>query len=73
MVKLKEAYFHQLPVIDILINAAGMGIIKNMDVLSFEKTLQVIQITFCAPFSYRTFLPAMKDEKGLIINIRRTR
>ena len=69
--KLKEAYFHQLPAIDILINAAGIGIIKNMDALSEEDFLQVIQNNLYAPFLLlKAFLPAMKDEKkGLIINI----
>ncbi len=68
---LKDKYFIQLPAIDILINAAGVGIIKNMDTLSEADFLQSLHCNLVAPFLLvKAFLPAMKElKKGLIINI----
>jgi short-subunit dehydrogenase len=68
---LKEKYFAQLSSIDILVNAAGIGIIKNMDTLSESDFLQSIHYNLYAPFLLiKSFLPAMKEvKKGLIINI----
>lgn len=68
---LKEKYFSVYPAIDILINAAGVGIIKPIDSLSEEDFLQTIHFNLLAPFLLiKAFLPAMKEaKKGLIINI----
>jgi short-subunit dehydrogenase len=68
---LKEKYFSVYPTIDILINAAGVGIIKPIDSLSEEDFLQTIHFNLLAPFLLvKAFLPAMKEaKKGLIINI----
>jgi short-subunit dehydrogenase len=68
---LKEKYFAQLSSIDILVNAAGVGIIKNMDTLTELDFLQSINYNLYAPFLLiKSFLPAMKEvKKGLIINI----
>lgn len=68
---LKEKYFLELPSPDILINAAGIGIIRNMESLTEDDFLKVIHLNLFAPFLLlRAFLPAMKEtKKGLIINI----
>ena len=69
--ELKEKYFSELSSIDILINAAGIGIIKNMDTLTEAEFLQTLHYNLYAPFLLmKAFLPAMKEvKKGLIINI----
>lgn len=69
--ELKEKYFQQLPTIDILLNTAGIGIIKSMDNLSEVDFLQSLNYNLFAPFLLvKAFLPAMKEmKKGLIINI----
>jgi short-subunit dehydrogenase len=69
--ELKEKYFAQLPAIDILINAAGIGIIKTMDSLDETDFLRSLNYNLYAPFLLvKAFLPAMKEVKrGLIINI----
>jgi len=68
---LKEKYFSQMPCIDILINAAGVGIIKPMDTLSETDFMRSLNDNLFAPFLLlKAFLPAMKEvKKGLIINI----
>ncbi|NOT92980.1 SDR family oxidoreductase [Ferruginibacter sp.] len=68
---LKEKYFQQLTSIDILVNAAGIGIIKTMDTLDETDFLRSLNYNLYAPFLLiKTFLPAMKEvKKGLIINI----
>jgi short-subunit dehydrogenase len=68
---LKEKYFQQYPSIDILVNAAGIGIIKSMDTLDESEFMKTIQYNLYAPFLLmKAFLPAMKElKKGLIINI----
>ena len=68
---LKEKYFSQLSTIDILVNAAGIGIIKSMDTLEEQDFLKTLQYNLYAPFLLvKAFLPAMKEvKKGLIINI----
>jgi NADP-dependent 3-hydroxy acid dehydrogenase YdfG len=68
---LKQAYFAQLPTIDIIVNAAGIGIIKNIDTLTEDDFLNSLQTNLIAPFLIvKAFLPAMKEaKKGLIINI----
>jgi short-subunit dehydrogenase len=69
--QLKENYFSQLAGIDILVNAAGIGIIKTMDSLSETDFLRSLNYNLYAPFLLvKAFLPAMKEvKKGLIINI----
>ncbi len=69
--ELKEKYFQQLASIDILVNAAGIGIIKSMDTLSEDDFLKSLHYNLYAPFLLvKAFLPAMKEvKKGLIINI----
>ena len=69
--ELKEKYFSQFPTIDILVNAAGIGIIKTMDALSEEDFLRSLNFNLYAPFLLvKAFLPSMKElKKGLIINI----
>lgn len=69
--QLKEKYFAALPQIDVLINASGIGIIKNMDTLTETDFLNTLHYNLYAPFLLlKQFLPAMKETKrGLIINI----
>jgi len=57
--------------IDILINAAGVGIIKNFEQLTVEDMRKSIQVNILGPFMVlQAVLPAMKEQKkGLIINI----
>jgi short-subunit dehydrogenase len=68
---LKQHYFSSLSTIDILVNAAGIGIIKNMDTLTEVEFLRSLNNNLYAPFLLlKAFLPAMKEaKKGLIINI----
>lgn len=69
--ELKEKYFQQFNSIDILVNAAGLGIIKPMDTLTEDDFLKSLNYNLYAPFLLiKAFLPAMKEvKKGLIINI----
>jgi short-subunit dehydrogenase len=69
--QLKEKYFSRFAVIDILINAAGVGIIKPVDALSEADFMRSLQENLYAPFLLvKSFLPAMKELKtGLVINI----
>lgn len=69
--QLKEAYFKQFTSIDILINAAGIGIIKPVEQLTDQDFLQSVNCNLFGSFLLvKNFLPAMKEvKKGLIINI----
>jgi short-subunit dehydrogenase len=69
--QLKERYFAINQHIDILVNAAGIGIIKPLENLSEDDFLQTINFNLLGPFLLvKAFLPAMKEaKKGLIINI----
>jgi len=71
MAILKERFFEQYPTIDVLVNAAGVGIIKSSDTLTAEEFMQTINTNLYAPFLLvKAFLPNMKEtKKGLIINI----
>jgi len=63
---------HQLvPQLDILINAAGIGIIKPLEKLSLEDFQQTLTANLTGPFLlFKNFLPPMKEaKKGFIINI----
>lgn len=68
---LRQRYHTAFPTIDILVNAAGIGIIKPMESLSPEEFMATLQSNLIAPFLLmKAFLPAMKEvKKGLIINI----
>jgi len=68
---LKEQYFRVLPSIDILVNAAGTGIIRPLEQLDEALFMQSLQVNLYAPFLLmRAFLPVMKENrKGLVIHI----
>ncbi len=68
---LKDQFFLQYPTIDILVNAAGIGIIKASDDLTEIEFLQTLNYNLYGPFLLvKAFLPKMKEQKkGLIINI----
>lgn len=57
--------------IDILVNAAGIGIIKPMDTLTLAEFTQTLQVNLVGSFLLmKAVLPAMKEaKKGLIIHI----
>lgn len=57
--------------LDIVINAAGIGIIKPLDKMSYDDFDKSIDINLKGTFYlFKSFLPPMKVEKqGLIINI----
>jgi NADP-dependent 3-hydroxy acid dehydrogenase YdfG len=56
---------------DILVNLAGVGIIKSMDNLSLAEFNQSLQTNLVGAFLFvKTFLPSMKEsKKGLIVNV----
>lgn len=60
-----------VPRIDILVNAAGAGVIKPFDQLSLNDLYQMIDANLVSSFNLvKAFLPGMKEaKKGLIINI----
>lgn len=61
----------QIAQLDIIINAAGIGIIKPLDQLTYEDFDQTINVNLKGAFYvFKSFLPPMKAaKKGLIINI----
>ncbi|MCY7291883.1 MAG: SDR family oxidoreductase, partial [Ferruginibacter sp.] len=71
VVALKEQFFSQYDSIDVLLNAAGIGIIKSTDELSETDFLRTLNSNLFGPFLLmKSFLPKMKEaKKGLIINI----
>lgn len=60
-----------MPTVDILVNAAGIGIIKPLETLSEAELMQSLQVNLIAVFHLmQSILPGMKEQKkGLIINI----
>jgi len=56
---------------DILINAAGVGVVKPFDALTYEDFDRTIAANLRGPFNLlKAFLPAMKAaKKGLIVNL----
>jgi NADP-dependent 3-hydroxy acid dehydrogenase YdfG len=56
---------------DILVNLAGIGIIKSMDNLTLAEFNQSVQTNLVGAFLFvKTFLPSMKEsKKGLIVNV----
>jgi short-subunit dehydrogenase len=69
--QMAEGIHAQVPALDIMVNAAGIGIIKPMDTLSLEDFQSTLSSNLVGPFNLlKAFLPAMKEQKkGLIINI----
>ncbi|MDX2048490.1 MAG: SDR family oxidoreductase [Chitinophagaceae bacterium] len=61
----------KIPQIDILVNAAGTGILKPVENLTYLEFVNTIQTNLTGPFLLiKTFLPRMKEaRRGLIINI----
>jgi NADP-dependent 3-hydroxy acid dehydrogenase YdfG len=71
-VKIMADSIHAMvPQIDILINAAGTGIIKPLETLTAEDFITTINTNLLGSFFLvKYFLPKMKEvKKGLIINI----
>jgi short-subunit dehydrogenase len=68
---LKDRFFTQYPTIDIIVNAAGVGIIKQSEELTETEFLRTLNYNLYGPFLLvKAFLPNMKaQKKGLIINI----
>lgn len=71
MEELAATVLRQLGTPDILINLAGIGIIKPLEQLSLDDFSQSIQTNLIGAFLFvKSFLPAMKEvKKGLIINV----
>jgi NADP-dependent 3-hydroxy acid dehydrogenase YdfG len=65
------AIHQQIPALDILVNATGVGIIKPLEQLSYEDFDHTLNVNLKGTFNLlKNFLPAMKTTKeGLIINI----
>lgn len=65
------AAIQQETTLDILINTAGIGIIKTIDSLTTEDFLKTLQVNLIASFWVtKAVLPAMKEtKKGLIIHV----
>lgn len=63
--------FAIVPKIDIVVNAAGIGIIKPIDALTGEEFSRTIDVNLKGTFYlFKAFLPAMKEaKKGLFINL----
>ena len=66
-----ENIHQQIPAIDILINAAGIGIIKPIENLTEQDFMQTVQVNLAGAFYLvKYFIEPMKiAKKGLIINI----
>jgi len=69
--EMAEKIFAKVDKIDVLVNAAGIGIIKQMGKLSSDDFSKVVDVNLKGAFHLiQAFLPAMKDaKKGLIVNI----
>lgn len=68
---LADSIHSVIPQLDILINAAGIGIIKPLENLTNEDLLNTLNSNLISAFLLvKAFLPKMKEAKrGLIINI----
>jgi short-subunit dehydrogenase len=68
---LKEKVAAVFSVVDVLVNAAGVGIIKPVEQLTDTEFLRSLNYNLYGPFLLvKAFLPGMKEQKkGLIINI----
>jgi NADP-dependent 3-hydroxy acid dehydrogenase YdfG len=71
IVAMATAIHSQVPQLDIMVNAAGIGIIKPLEQLSLAEFQQSLSTNLVGSFLLvQQFLPAMKTTgKGLIINI----
>ncbi len=69
--RLKAAFTAVFSQPDIVINTAGVGIIKPMEQLSPEEFITSFMVNLFAPFLLmKAFLPLMKEQKkGLVIHI----
>jgi len=69
--RVAAAIHQQVDSVDVLINAAGIGIIKQLDALSHDDFNRTIDINLKGTFNLlKAFLPPMKEaKKGLLINI----
>lgn len=69
--RMKEVVLENMGAPEILVNAAGIGIIKSMDQLTEQDFMQSIQTNLLGSFLLvKAFLPFMKEaKKGLIINV----
>ena len=69
--KMGNFYLNKHGVPDILINAAGIGIIRPVEQLTITDFTHSLQTNLVSVFALlKSFLPAMKEvKKGLIINI----
>jgi len=68
---LQQAVAAELGTPDILVNLAGIGIIKPFELLSAEEFHRSLSTNLFGTFLFvRAFIPAMKEvKKGLIINV----
>jgi len=66
-----EKIHQQIDCLDIIINAAGIGIIKPLESLTYEDFDKTININLKGTFNlFKAFIPVMKAKKeGLFINI----
>lgn len=71
VIRVAAAIHAQVTQLDILVNAAGIGIIKPMESLTAEEFRRTLDSNLTGPFLLmKHFLPPMKEaRKGLIINI----
>ena len=71
MLQLGAKVVQEMGTPDILVNLAGIGIIKSMDNLSLAEFNQSLQTNLVGAFLFvKTFLAPMKDnKKGLIVNV----
>lgn len=69
--KMAQTIHAEAGALDIIVNAAGIGIIKPLEQLTTADFRRSIDVNLMAPFFLmRHFLPAMKEtKKGLVINI----
>jgi NAD(P)-dependent dehydrogenase (short-subunit alcohol dehydrogenase family) len=71
VVSMAEAVHAEAGSLDVLVNAAGLGIIKPLEQLSSAEFMMTLQANLLASFFLaKAFLPPMKAQgKGLVINI----
>ncbi|MEO0339520.1 MAG: SDR family oxidoreductase [Bacteroidota bacterium] len=69
--RVAKQIFAIVPKIDIVINAAGIGIIKPLEKLTSEEFGHTLDVNLKGTFHlFKAFLPAMKEaKKGLFINL----
>lgn len=69
--KLARFAFRKFGIVDVLVNAAGIGVYKNIKDLSFEEWKRSLSINLDAPFlTIKAFLPLLeKSKNSLVISI----